>query len=163
VSSSTKIPFDIRSPDVEDLNFILDTWLKSYRQHSKTFKSFISSKDYTDGYRKVILTLLQHSTVHIAHSIDDKNQIYGYAVSNKGVVHYVYVKSPFRRFGIAKTLCNEFSKNNDIEFYTHYTHYAKGLVSTLSARYNPFFLMKGVNYGKKETKQETGKEASQQI
>lgn len=144
MKQSTSIPFAIREPVPADLNFIIDTWLKSFRQHSKTFKSYISTKDYNEFYRKVILSVLQKSNVYIAHSIEDQSQIYGYAVVNQDVVHYIYVKSPFRRFGIAKSLCEIMSSNQEINCYTHYTHYAKNLVQKMDARYNPFYLMKGV-------------------
>ena len=41
------------------------------------------------------------------HSDDDEDLIFGYIVFEPHIMHYVYVKEPFRNYGIGKRLIQE--------------------------------------------------------
>jgi GNAT superfamily N-acetyltransferase len=77
------------------------------------------------------------SRVTIAVSATDPDQIFGYIVSEPGVVHYLFVKETFRRMGIGKALLTS-ALDDDCEFiYTFRTPVCRQLPDTYVGTYNP--------------------------
>lgn len=105
-SKKNKLPIRIRAAANEDIGFIFNSWLKSYR--NAQYVNGISNTIYFSSHHKLIEQILIRSNVQIACSQEDPSQIYGYSVSEKMegflVVHYVYVKHPFRNLGIGNSL-----------------------------------------------------------
>lgn len=92
----------------QDLPFIWNSWLKSYRDNNELAKA-IASETYFTEHRRLIGALCDRSAVLVACSPDHPEQIYGYAVFEAFtgpmlVMHYIYVKQTYRRFGIASEL-----------------------------------------------------------
>lgn len=91
-----------------DYNFILSSWLRSYRnsRFGKGFTNDVYYRSQTD----VILGLLSTATTLVACLPDDEERIVGYIVSQMEPmgehfwVHYCYVRHTYRRFGIARQL-----------------------------------------------------------
>ena len=90
-----------------DLDFILSSWLRSCRNRHY-FDAWDNDAYYNDasGFQAWVKAVLRRpETVQtIACPDDDEGQILGYAVTGPNVLHYVYVKQPFRKGGIAKGL-----------------------------------------------------------
>ena len=89
-----------------DLNFILNSYLKSYRNSPET-KDIVNGIYFSD-YRDRIALLLQSSEVTVICAEDDEDHIIGYAVhrliGDWPLIHYVYVKHPFRGMKMATTM-----------------------------------------------------------
>lgn len=106
------INIHIRPARGSDLNFIYSTWLDSYRYDSKLGKSHKNSI-FFENYRHVIDHIFSKpdTTTTIACIKEDQNTILGYIVSEPKILHYIYTKGAFRRFGIAKSLAFEAFKD----------------------------------------------------
>ncbi len=92
-----------RSSKPEDINFILATWLRGLRYGNELFEQ-IDKDIYFAEYHKVIEALLRVSQVRVACLKDDPDTILGYAVLQGDKVHWIHIKSAWRRIGIAKSL-----------------------------------------------------------
>lgn len=100
------LPIKEREFCQEDFNFIVNSWLVSYRQ-SEEFKK-VSNKNYYEAQSKIILAIIQNpdTKIKILCNEKDEEQIFCYLVYNdkKNLIHFVYTKYNFRRFGLAKKL-----------------------------------------------------------
>lgn len=88
----------VRHLDDTAIPFILNSWLKSYRW---------SDKDNPDYYRNLapeIKRLIKTNRVMVATLAEEPDCFVGWACGTKGRLHYVYVKSAFRRDGVAREL-----------------------------------------------------------
>lgn len=98
--------YQLREATTEDFNFIANSYLKSYRTAPETRPMI--NEVYFPEYKSRLEHMIKTGLVVVAHAQDDVNHIFGYviasAVGNYPVLHYVYVKFPFRRIGIAKDL-----------------------------------------------------------
>lgn len=99
----------------DDLNFILNSWMTSYR----TEYSFLPDKVYYTGMQKLIGALALESQVLIAHEPNDPNKILGWMVYRPPsepdaamLVHYTYVKHRYRRFGLGKRMLTSANGSN---------------------------------------------------
>jgi GNAT superfamily N-acetyltransferase len=138
----------------EDSNFIYSSLAKSLRD-APLFRN-VPGQIFFDGIRSVINSLLNHVVV-IACNPEDQSQIFGFAIGTPAtpttppIVHYVYVKHPFRGFGVGKTLL--FSLVRDRRY--QYSLFSRGLLrraapedphdpsmyfEKLNGDYNPFLI-----------------------
>ena len=96
----------IRPGRASDFNFIMNSYLKSYRNSPEA--SFMLNDIYFPEHSQRMQRLLKTSQVLTACAADDPDQILGYIVTGKAhywaVVHYLYIKYPFRQMGVAKAL-----------------------------------------------------------
>ncbi len=145
-----KLPVRLRNMQAEDKNFILNSWLKSYRKAPAVRR--MENNAYFHEQSKIIKDLLENVNVLIACSAEDSTQIYGYLVSqridNVFVMHYLYTKLPFRNCGIGKMLIagrdHELGKLAAV--YTHHTDQANRLAYKYKFMYNPFVTSYFKNY-----------------
>lgn len=100
--SEAKIPFLIRDPKGNDLPFVLNSWLKSDRDNGRN--RLMSQETYYGGYRDECIKKLDKGFVTVACNTEDEDQIFGWVCADAGVIHYVYVKVPFRNSGVASAL-----------------------------------------------------------
>lgn len=130
--------FDTRKGEPQDVNFIFATWLKSYK-HSSAFASRIPDKLFFKGHHAVLERLLPRCEVLITTLAGEPNTIIGYAVLEPSVIHFVYVKKPFRQMGVASGLLAHIDPNACI--YTHETQMWRHLLLKWpNAQYNPYAL-----------------------
>lgn len=98
----------IRQYQPSDFNFIAHSFLRSQRG-SREARHMIDSV-YYPAYKERLETMLRISDVYVVCAEADTDQIAGYLVTSKigdwDVVHYLYVKHPFRRMGIARDALN---------------------------------------------------------
>lgn len=125
----------------EDVPFLYNSWLKSYRD-SPTVQS-ISNTVYYAEQHKLIERLLQapEAKAVVACNPEDPTQIYGYIVYQPDVLHWVYVKHTFRGAGIARMLVAEAGLSAKL-IYTHRVKNSERLVGERDATYNPYLLYK---------------------
>ena len=109
----------IRLHEATDEDFIYSTWMKSFRDNS--YARAVPTQLYNIGQRKRINKILSKEGVNVLIACDAETPelIYGYAVMERtpDVLHYVYVKSAYRKLGIAKALLIDFLDNSVL--YTH--------------------------------------------
>lgn len=137
--------WDIRTAVKDDLHFIYSNWMTFMRYRSnlgKTCKATVFLKEYI----KVIDYILDQDTtsVWIAYPMVEPEVIVGYCVVDYPVVHFAYVKRPFRNLGITKSLLQTagFRPGQKIEF-TNTTLDIAGLRHMHDElEYNPFKLYK---------------------
>ncbi len=142
----SKADFALRDVQKDDLPFIFNSWLKSYRDSPAM--GGIPNTVYYAGQHALIEALLERSRVVVACAKDDPTQIMGYAlaeyVDDVRLVHWVYVKHTFRGFGIGRALEGAvigLPSSSPV----HYSHRVKTTDRLLKNRtayvYNPFYLM----------------------
>ena len=90
-----------------DLGFVFDSWINSYRDAHAA--GMIAYEDWAAVMRQAIERVLARDgcELYVAHhpgEDDGKTDLYGWAALEGQLVHYVYVKRPFRRLGIARGL-----------------------------------------------------------
>ena len=126
-------PYAIREYRDDDEAFIYNSWLKSFR--GAHFSGVLPSDLYYEAYRTLIDRILfdDRTSIAVCHNIENENQIFGYAVAadlgeHQPVLHYIYVKDPFRRAGIMKELVRHLQiERLERFFYTFRTGICKKL------------------------------------
>ena len=91
----------VRHLDDTAIPFVINSWLKSYRW---------SDKDNPDYYRNLvprIKQLIKTNRVMVATLAEEPDCFVGWICGAKGQLHYAYVKSVFRRDGVAKELIDK--------------------------------------------------------
>lgn len=95
-----------RGPLPGELGFIFDSWLRS-QWHAEA-KRRLDPEVFYPAQRKRIGKCLERSSVLIAMSPAAPDEALGYAVHESmlggTILHWLYVKKPFRRLGIARCL-----------------------------------------------------------
>ena len=120
--NQTNLPFKIREKIASDNNFILNSWLKSYKDVEKIIPNDI----YYREHAKLIQSALKDKNIFVAVSEDDATQIIGYIcyetqqlLPTIPILHYVYVKYPYRHLGVARALVNPIYKDAEYVFCSH--------------------------------------------
>jgi hypothetical protein len=144
---SEKLVVKIRPALEADASFIFNSWLKSFRENG--IARPVSNEVYFAEQHKLIEKLLKRCTTVIACNPTDPAQIFGWAcferVDGIFVLHYVYIKHPYRLLGLAKELLKE--ANHDFTtagLFTHWTAAALKLHEKKNLLYHPYIL---INYG----------------
>lgn len=129
----------IRPSTPDDRNFILATFLRGLYYGESWFR-MIPKRIFMENYHKVLTRLLDTPGVVISVAClkEDSEVILGYSVSrtvqNQKVLDYVFVKSAWRRIGIAKSLVPE-----QINAVTHLTKVGAA-IKPVNCDFNPFLL-----------------------
>ena len=125
----------LRPMNPDDQRFVASSWFESYWKGA-ALKSGMPFSAYKAGQDMRIRNLLARSQTLIVYATSIPDEILGYAVLEpaSGSVHWVYVKSAYRREGIATALCK-----GRFRWYTH----ASGAAGTRLARklgleFNPY-------------------------
>lgn len=135
----------LRDVTADDLPFIYNSWLKSFK--SSPWAKSIPTSIYYANHKEVIAKILPKAIIMVACNPEDQSQIFGYAVFTPGriiALHYVYVKQPYRRLGIAQVLF-EFARASHMRTFpmiaTHVTDvWSQVLRDKWSMIYNPYLL-----------------------
>ena len=106
----------------KDVSFIFNSWLKSFRKSPLTHN--VNSTIYFTEHHKTIEKLLKTNETLVACNEHDPSQIFGYICAGRYqgvfVVHYIYVKHPYRGLGLAKGLFQSFKHDPSVAcMYTH--------------------------------------------
>jgi hypothetical protein len=100
----SEMPSVYRPPIDGDTNFILSSWLKSFRQSPSARN--LDNTTYFNAHKKHVQRTLTNSLITMIVSPEDANEILGYAVftHNPNVLHYIYIKSFARQLHLATDL-----------------------------------------------------------
>ena len=141
------LPLKARPVTDSDIAFVFNSWLKSYRSTGTLCKKVVNTV-YYENHHKILQKIMQRATCIVACDPEDPGKIYGYIVgeyiSNVFVLHYVYVKHTFRKFGIGTYLLNQFKLTPGAKCYTHQTDTAERLAGKYGMMYHPYVIL--VNY-----------------
>lgn len=120
-----------------DRNFILASWLRGL-YYGSTWFSEIPKGIFMANYHNVLERILSHTAtvIKIACLRDEPETILGYSVYREGAgicaLDYVFVKSRWRRIGIARDLVPV-----NMQYCTHLTKLGK-VLKPQGCVYNPF-------------------------
>lgn len=140
-----KMEVIVRPMIEEDYNFVIQSWLKSYK-HNSYFCKRIRDNIYYKYHHKVITQILARASTSVLIAIDPVEKvILGYLVTekfeNKDLVHYAYVKTSFRDLGIGGSLLKESGINPFEVLFSHWTKDTDGLIEKYKgATYVPYLL-----------------------
>lgn len=107
--------------DISHVNLIRNSWLKSYKRgpHSK----HVPSKIYYQEEGEIIGKLLLSGEIHIIVNKKDPDQILGWLcgqiLNDVKVLHYIYIKAPFRGLGLGFYALNKIFPNWGTESLIH--------------------------------------------
>jgi len=151
--SNNKLPIRLRRATEEDIPFIFNSWLKSYR-HSR-FAREITSTIYFTEHHKVLERLLKTNDVIIACNEKDASQVYGYICAGKvdGIfaIHYIYVKHSFRNLGVGKVLLNAFQHDPaTASVHSHSTRISERLAAKYNSVYHPYLILNVDDYNSEQ-------------
>lgn len=136
-----KTLMEIREGEAGDVNFVLNSWIKSYLPSIDA--QAIPRHVYFDQHHALIEAALARGTLYCAVSKEDRSQIYGYLCAEPAAdakykaLHYLYVKHTYRGFGIAKALLKHAFEEELFSF----SHRPQGRLSRLlnqHGHYNPY-------------------------
>ena len=137
-----KIECYIREAENRDINFIKNSWQKNFASSMK----HVPLQIYHKNQDKLITKLMGRSTCYVACNPEDFYQIFGWilfdTLEDLGILHYIYVKHPFRRYGIASVMLGliKYDKSYPI-IATHYSHGLDDLKKKFNITFNPYFLL----------------------
>lgn len=133
------LPIAVRLARAADLAFIRNSWLRNYHEHGHL--SHVPNGVFfsDDGHWGVVdRCLTGPRVVLVAHPEGDEDTILGWTCAELDVLHYVYVKAPFRRLGIARTLLGRYKP---LTTCTHWTPVIREWASRGRAyTFNPYLL-----------------------
>ena len=134
--------YKIRLMVPSDKNFIYRSWLQSYK-HDSPMTVFIGRDFFFKIQQKIVDTIFSRDDTKtiIACDENDEEIIFGFLVYQPKIIHYVYVKEPFRKLGIATTLLKELGNVENFQG-SHFTYKYYDLWDTgkISIDYNPRLL-----------------------
>jgi hypothetical protein len=118
-------------------NFILNSWLNGYYSQSKVRPS---REVFFKEHQALIKKCLISSSILVAVFEEDEDTFFGYLVHHKSVIHWVSVKTPYQKSGIASALINKLGGDH-FEF-THYTPAVGFFSKKLNLSFNPYSFYK---------------------
>lgn len=136
--------------EAEDKNFILNSWLKSYRRAPAS--QYVESDLFFTKHKALIESILADEATEVKVLVlddADRNFIIGYAVTTvpsvpEGVVegpgtlvHWVYIKDTFRGLGLTKSLLPSPTKSVRA---SHMTQSGNVLAQRKGIVYDPYTL-----------------------
>lgn len=141
---STEAVFKLRPYRESDLNFIRNSWAKSYYKGSEYVK-FISPNEFHERHRPIREEILKRPNIAlvVACSTDDEDLILGWILIEKPkeksgtILHYLYVKEAFKKEGISKELMNKLLTNTPI-MVTHMTERASKIIQYHPSRFKNY-------------------------
>ncbi len=132
----------LRPATTDDFNFIMSSWIQSYREHSN-----LTFEEYSKFYNHLVRRTVENTMTIVACPSDSQDMIYGWLnfdlFQMKPVIHYAYVKAIYRGMGIGTKLLDSVSKDRNF-IYTHKTK------SMGAGRYCPHMIYKESQDGQRE-------------
>ena len=123
--SEVSNPVILRECGSKDVNFILHSWLRTYK-HRSDFAKMIRNDIFFKWHREIILNILKRSKTLVACYPEMDDLILRYLVYEKNdplsIIHFTYVKLGYRKLGIAHSLINQSEIDLNQTLYTHKTY-----------------------------------------
>lgn len=134
-------PLTFRPCEAGDYSFILNAWMRSYRDQMRTMRN----ETYYNGQQNLISELAKRRQVVVGCDGDTPEWIAGFICGvpledNRLVIDYVYVKQAYRDRGIARGLLAAIGWRHGQEIIvTHKRQSIEGVFPRYNASYNPYF------------------------
>lgn len=128
---------EIRDYAPEDKSFICATFLRGL-YYGNEFYNMMPKDVFMNNYKQVIEALLLRNQVKVACLKEDPDVILGYSMLSKdyNTLHWVFVKSAWRKQGIMKLILPD-----SLSTYTHFTTLGLKLLNKYNNPvFNPFQL-----------------------
>lgn len=147
-ASIVAIPVRIRAFCETDTNFVLNSWLR----HNRTAEPYaqMQSDIYYYNHQLLIGSIARNAAIWLACAEDNPDEIWGYICAEPGpehslVVHYIYIKQRWRKFGFAKQLLAAAGWRPGMQIWaSHWSDKAEQLGRKVQAKHNPYLLYKGL-------------------
>jgi GNAT superfamily N-acetyltransferase len=124
-----------------DERLIFNSWLNSYREGAQGARE-VTRNLYFSQHHRLIERVLHRGVVVVAADATEPANILGYAVGERvgglAVVHYVYVKAPFRNVGIGSALLKSLCAGAEGVHHSHATRAGVQLVKRFKSVFNPY-------------------------
>lgn len=137
---------DVRPMQAGDAGLVYDSWLKSYRaakrqQVEADPAALFNARKYDSSQGQLIDRLLQRSAVIVLCSPSDESEVFGYVVferlGTRAVLHWLYVKHPFRQLGFARRLFNAARGDCALTTHSHATPLGQVLAKKWGSSFYP--------------------------
>lgn len=115
----------------EDMAFVSAAWFESYWKGTAREQG-ISHPAYKAGQDALIKSIVPRATIDVVYVAEIPSELLAFSVRQGSVVHYVYVKAPYRRMGIASGL------TKDVTTSSHQTPLGKKFAKARNIRFNPY-------------------------
>lgn len=129
----------VRDANKDDLPFILDTWMKTYR--TSDYARRVEGGLYFEGQQRRVYRLLGRCDARVIVDPEEPTSILGYIVhelrDDELVVHWAYVRPAFRKFGLLRLLIATAPRHVALT-YSHQTDKARQVGRALKAAFNPY-------------------------
>jgi len=123
-----------------DFNFVINSWLKSFK-YSGPMVVRMTDSLYYKAYEPIVKRLITGSNVYIACLRDEPDALVGYLVIEQGlgpdIIHYVLVKDLWQKMGVATYLIKAAEPAPD-SLFTHWTNPMNSLINKVTYKYQPF-------------------------
>jgi GNAT superfamily N-acetyltransferase len=117
-------------------NLIYATWLRSYESSSLMTKNIPRDVFFAEHHKVLDRIFARDPIVKLAVMPDSHEVVFGWSVSEPGVIHYVYVKPAFRRHGVARALLEHVKTPFT---YSHHTYILRDLHKHVAGSvFNPY-------------------------
>jgi hypothetical protein len=130
----------IRAMKPSDFNFVINSWLKTYKYSGPHVRRMLDS-EYYPAYGPVVESLIKRSDVYIAALREDTDVIIGYLAlephANEDIIHFALVKDVWQKKGIGKLLLTAANPKRKT-YFTHWTSPVQSLVTKYDFIYHPF-------------------------
>jgi GNAT superfamily N-acetyltransferase len=135
----------IRPMELKDSGFVTANWLKHYKNWSPHTKR-IPRQIFFRHHHALLQNLIARpfAQILIAHLPEDSNVILGFLAieeepEEEPLIHFIFVKEAFRKFGIAKSLLEASKLNPNHCQITHWTEEVETLSRKFpKLKYNPY-------------------------
>lgn len=133
----------LRDPKSEDVPFVFNSWLKSFRDGPAM--SNMANDTFYKGTHACIENVAKSPACKVVVACDpnDPNMIFGYGVAELVgtdlVLHWIYVKHPFRAFGLGRAIEDELKKiPHESVSFSCYSKLCRALMNSRKYKYDPF-------------------------
>jgi GNAT superfamily N-acetyltransferase len=119
---------------------VMATWINGFKH--KGHAHGVDADTYFRGQRSVVEKLLATAAVAVACDPDDHDVIWGWACASDDVLHWIAVKPPFRRAGVAVELLRALALEKGPLVVSHYTPEVRRRFHCRKIVADPFYLMR---------------------
>ena len=134
--------FKLRPYKESDLNFIRNSWAKSYYKGAE-YVDFLSPNEFNEKHRPIREEILNRPNIAlvVACSANEQDLILGWILVEKPsrgtTLHYLYVKEAFKKEGVFDELLEKTLKDPPV-MVTHMTDRASKIIAAKADRFKDF-------------------------
>lgn len=118
----------------EDMNFVAASWFESFWKGAVR-DTGMPFETYKAGQDALIRKLTSSCKVIVVAAAVAPDEIVGYVVRDGDLLHYLYVKSAYRRLGIGSELASGCKR------FTHLTRAGNRVARSVGMSYDPYALL----------------------